>query len=389
MELNLFAVPEMLSLIYEEMDVDTIEERFVNLVAEIFSFDRVGLLFVKHRRGVLQGKLCKGFAPGSISSLEIPITGEFLLARPLLSGFPCWEHSTGADPFLQSLGLTNFALIPIVNNKRLACWDIKKCGAYDCPAYGKKWLRCWLLPDTRCCDGSVPDAAGGGEQEKACGRCPVFQRHDARATEGVMLVDNSLSARPIEKDTVMLLAIIAHAVGVAITHSKAFTNVVQESVRDELTGLHNRRYFNERLLDEIERAKRYDGRFSLLFGDIDHFKAVNDTHGHPAGDAVLAWLGHLFPRHLRHSDVVSRYGGEEFAVLLLDTGKEQAAAIAENLRATIAGSGLPGSQPVRVTISFGVVTYDADGHSLEGLLEKVDKALYCAKAKGRNQVCAA
>lgn len=390
MKFNLFAIPEMLSLIYEEMDVDTIEDRFVNLVAEIFSFDRVGLLFVKHRKGVLQGKLCKGFAPGSISSLEIPITGEFVLTRPLLSGFPSWEHSlSSSDPFLQSLDLTNFALIPIVNNKRLACWDIKKCGACDCPAYGKKWLRCWLLPGTHCCDGSVPDAKEGGEQEKACGQCPVFQRHDARGTEGVMLVDNSLSGLPIEKDTVMLLSIIAHAVGMAITHSKAFSNVMQESVHDALTGLHNRRYFNERLLDEIERVTRYGGRFSLLFGDIDHFKEVNDTYGHQVGDAILVWLGRLLPQHLRHSDVVSRYGGEEFALLLMDTDKEQAAAVAENLRATVADSGLPGNRPVRVTISFGVVTYGTDGHSLEGLLEKADKALYCAKANGRNQVCTA
>ncbi|MEW6594121.1 MAG: GGDEF domain-containing protein [Thermodesulfobacteriota bacterium] len=385
MELNLFAVPEMLSLIYEEMDVDTIEERFVNLVAEIFSFDRVGLFFVKHRKGVLQGKLCKGFAPGSISSIEIPITGEFLLTRPLLSGFPCWEKSIESDPFLRSLDLTNFALVPIINNKRLACWDIKKCGAYDCPAYGKKWLRCWLLPTTRCCNDAQPE--GGGEVEKGCGDCAVFRRHDARATEGVMLVDNSLSGRPIEKETVMLLSIIAHSVGMAITHSKAFTNVLQESIRDELTGLHNRRYFNERLMDELERVRRYGGRFTLILADIDHFKAVNDTHGHQAGDAVLAWLGRLFHRHLRHSDVVSRYGGEEFALLLLDTDKEKALAIAEHLRAAIAEEA--GQAVARVTVSFGVATHGEDGHSFEGLLEMADKALYAAKAQGRNRVCAA
>lgn len=389
MDLNLFAIPEMLSIIYEEMDVDTIEERFVNLVAEIFSFDRVGLFFVKHRKGVLQGKLCRGFDPGTISALEIPINGEFLLVKPLLSGFPCCETGIESDPYLRGLGLTNFALVPIVNNKRVACWDIKKCGQEECPAYGKKWLRCWLLPNTKCCAAFPQGALLADGQKKACGQCPVFMKYDSRATEGVMLVDNSLSGRPIEKDTVMLLSIVAHAVGMAINHSKAFTNVVQDSIRDELTGLHNRRYFNERLVDEIDRAKRYGGRFSLLFADIDHFKTVNDSHGHRVGDAVLRWLGHLLQGRLRHSDVLSRYGGEEFAALLLDTDKEKAAAIAENLRAAVAEAVSPGEPPVRVTVSFGVATFNEDGHSLERLLEKADKALYCAKAQGRNRVCAA
>lgn len=385
MEPDNFAIPEMLSLIYEEMDVDTIEERFVNLVAEIFSFDRVGLLFVKHRKGMLQGKLCKGFAPGSISSLEIPIDGASLFTRPLLSGYPLWENTGEADPFAQALGLTNFALIPIINNKRIACWDIKQCGKQQCPAYNKKWVRCWLLPDTRCCSTSSQSTSN-----KNCEQCPVFLRYDSRATEGVMLVDNSLSGQPIEKETVMLLSIIAHSVGMAINHSKAFTNVLQESIRDELTGLHNRRYFNERLVDELERAKRYGSRFSLLFADIDHFKAVNDTLGHQVGDAVLASLGRLFHRHLRHSDVVSRYGGEEFAMLLLDTDKEKAVAIADHLREAIALEPVaPGEPQVRVTVSFGVATHNEDGHSLEGLLGKADKALYCAKAQGRNRVCTA
>lgn len=385
MDLNLFAVPEMLSLIYEEMDVDTIEERFVNLVAEIFSFDRVGLLFVKHRRGVLQGKLCKGFAPGSISSLEIPIDATSLLTRPLLTGYPFCGTNAESDPFAQALGLTNFAVIPIINSKRVACWDIKQCGEQQCPAYGKKWVRCWLLPETECCTALSLD-----RQKKKCEQCPVFMRHDSRATEGVMVVDNSLSGQPIENDTVILLSIIAHAAGMAINHSKAFTNVLQESIRDELTGLHNRRYFNERLVDELERAKRYGTQFSLLFADIDHFKAVNDTFGHQVGDAVLASLGRLFNRHLRHSDIVSRYGGEEFAMLLLDTDKEKAVTIAEHLRVAIAEETVAHADaPVQVTVSFGVATYNEDGHSLEGLLGKADKALYCAKAQGRNRVCGA
>jgi GGDEF domain-containing protein len=355
MKLNDVAIFEMLSLIYEEMDVDSIEERFVDLVSEAFSFDRVGLFFIKHKKGVLQGKLCKGFEPGTISSLEIPVEEKYLFTRPLISGFPLWDVVAENDFHARKMGLNNFALVPIVNKKRVPCWKVKGCEARDCPAFGKRWLRCWLVPDTKCNDGSVPTFE---DKMKNCRACPVFASQNIDTVEGVMLVDNSISNKPIDSDMITVLSIIAHAVGVAINNSKVYTKTLKVAIKDELTGLHNRRYFNERLLDELERAKRYSVDVTLLLADIDHFKQVNDTHGHP-----------------------------EFALLLLNTTKQKAVEIAEGLRTVIEKTSEKETNGIKISASFGVAAFGEDANSFEGLISKADKALYFAKAQGRNRVC--
>ncbi len=374
---------DMISLVYEDMDIDAIEERFVNLVSEVFSFDRVGLFFVKHRKQVLQGKICKGFEPGVISSIEIPVAEQFSLTRPLVTGYPLWGD-VGQDTFTRQLELYNFAIIPIVNQKRISCWRLKKCVAKDCPAYGKQWLRCWLIPNTKCCDGKDYT---GQEKIKICESCPVFRSHNTSAVEGVLLADNSLSNEPIDDKTIAILSVIAHAVGIAINNSKAYSTALRESIHDDLTGLHNRKYFNERLLDEVDRAKRYGSSINLLLCDIDHFKNVNDTYGHPVGDDVLKWIGKIFRDKLRKTDIVARYGGEEFAIILLDTGKEKSFEIAEDLRHTIAESFLQGNLAVHVTISIGISSFGLDANTFEGLLSSADRALYQAKSLGRNKVC--
>lgn len=380
-----FQMLDMLSLIYEDMDIDAIEERFVNFVAEIFSFDRVGLFFVKHRKGVLQGKLCKGFEAGAISSMKIPIEEGYLFTRPLISGFPLWGDGSEADPFVREMGLKNFAVIPVVNRKRISCWKIKNCQETGCPAHGNKLLRCWLVPGTKCCDGRVISSQ---EKLKRCETCPVFSSQDSNSIEGVLLVDNSLSDKPIDQKTVTLLSIVAHSIGIAVNNAKAYSNVLRESIHDDLTGLHNRRYFNERLIDETDRAKRYGGTVSLLMIDIDHFKRINDTYGHPVGDDVLVWVAHTLRDKLRKTDLVSRYGGEEFAIILLNTQRDTAIEIAENLRGAIAESPLPENDTVKVTISVGVSTLGIDAISFDGLVNNADKALYNAKRQGRNRVCA-
>lgn len=379
------ALLEMLSLVYEEMDIDAIEERFVNLTAEIFGFDRVALFFVKHRKGMLQGKLCRGFSTGTISSLEIPVTADNLLTRPLVTGFPIFNKGNGAesDPYILKLGLKNFALVPIVNKKRLSCWQIKKCYKNDCPAFGKRWLRCWLVPGTKCGDIPLDDY---GQKEQMCRECEVYARQDAEAIEGVMVVDNTVSSRPINPEQITLLSIVSHAVGGAINNAKIYSRTLRESIHDELTGLYNRRFFNERLLDEVERTRRYGGYFSILICDIDHFKRVNDTYGHPVGDRVLAQVSSLLQNNIRSSDMVCRYGGEEFALLLLNSGKDLAYTLAEQLRKKLAATAMADIGGDSVTASFGVATFGKDSISFEGLVSKADQALYLAKTQGRNQV---
>lgn len=152
---------------------------------------------------------------------------------------------------------------------------------------------------------------------------------------------------------------------------------------DSLTGLLNRRALDEVLLREFSRAKRHGAVFSLMLVDLDHFKAINDRHGHPVGDAVLAGLGVLLREVVRASDVAARLGGEEFAVVLPDTSLVEASTLAERVRHAVHKSAWPVSG---VTASFGVAQLDAEANDPGTVLKRADRALYDAKAAGRDRV---
>lgn len=380
-------VLEMLSLIYEDLDIDTVERRFVELTSEIFNFDRTALFFVKHKKALLKGKLSKGFDPDEIESLEIPLSEEYILTSPLITGLPVWNENIISDSYVHILELKNFAVIPIINKKRIPCWQINDCREQHCPAYGNKWVRCWLVSNTSCSTGKDLTAE---EKLKKCEDCPVFHDQSAHCVEGILLVDNSLSMRPITDEVVMVLSMIGHTVGVAIDNSKRFEKTMRIAIKDDLTGLHNRRYFNERLLDELERVNRYpDEPVSLLMVDIDFFKKINDRYGHQKGDTVLVWFGNLLQKKLRKSDIVARYGGEEFAILLINTSKAEALEVGEDLRRAIEKLSPENIGGEKITASFGIATFNEDAYSFKTLLAKADLALYAAKAHGRNRVSAA
>jgi diguanylate cyclase (GGDEF)-like protein len=160
------------------------------------------------------------------------------------------------------------------------------------------------------------------------------------------------------------------------------------AIRDGLTGLTIRRYFLVRLQQELDRARRYGQPFCVLMIDIDHFKKVNDDHGHPAGDLVLRAMAGRLAAVLRSSDLLSRYGGEELVLLLPAQDRESGRAVAERLRETVAARPFRlaegGESPV--TISVGVAAFPRDGRDGEGLVEAADRALYAAKQGGRNRV---
>ncbi|MDP7401671.1 MAG: diguanylate cyclase, partial [Phycisphaerales bacterium] len=159
---------------------------------------------------------------------------------------------------------------------------------------------------------------------------------------------------------------------------------------DGLTQLTNHRTFHEQLATEIRRSERSKAPLTLLMIDVDHFKKYNDTHGHPAGDAVLKQVAFILKENLRTTDLVARYGGEEFAILLIDTPLSFAAKVAAKLRNTIRRtefSGATESQPSgRVTISVGMAGWPMHGKNPTALMEAADKALYEAKHAGRDQV---
>ena len=158
---------------------------------------------------------------------------------------------------------------------------------------------------------------------------------------------------------------------------------------DDLTGLCSRRHFAVWFETEIRRARNYLTPLSLFLFDIDHFKKVNDTYGHHAGDLVLRNVAQVARKNTRSSDLVSRYGGEEFTVVMTSANRDQALSYAEMLRETIAATGtkIPGlDKPLRVTISGGVATFPADGETTTDLLKAADQALYRAKSEGRNKI---
>ncbi|MGI8549877.1 MAG: diguanylate cyclase [Dehalococcoidia bacterium] len=155
---------------------------------------------------------------------------------------------------------------------------------------------------------------------------------------------------------------------------------------DELTGLSNRRAFQERLDQELSRAQRHQRVFSLVMLDVDHFKTVNDTYGHPAGDAVLRSLATVLSAGLRRSDLAARYGGEEFVLLLPETAGAQGQELAERLRRAVEAMRVDqeGKQ-IQITCSFGVGAYLECGDSSAAVLRSADEALYRAKEAGRNR----
>ncbi len=161
----------------------------------------------------------------------------------------------------------------------------------------------------------------------------------------------------------------------------------ESALRDGLTSTFNRRYFVDRLTAEMRFAYRHDKALALLFVDIDHFKKINDQHGHQAGDFVLAGVAREMIATIRSEDVLARYGGEEFAIICREIEKEGALALGERLRAVVAGAHFEfGGQAIAVTISVGAtVVYKPQ--VAQPLIAAADAAMYEAKRAGRNRVC--
>ncbi len=170
-----------------------------------------------------------------------------------------------------------------------------------------------------------------------------------------------------------------------IKSARLHAQVVDLSLTDALTGLHNRRYFDLFLDNEIKRTRLYGGELAIIFIDIDHFKDYNDSYGHPTGDDALKIVSHCLLDHHRKTDVVARIGGEEFAVILKETGLAGAVDVANKMRTAVA-SAAGFRRPI--TISLGVAGLQEDASTAKALVEHADRALYEAKHTGRNRVCA-
>lgn len=202
-----------------------------------------------------------------------------------------------------------------------------------------------------------------------------------------MVSAQSYESNAYDRDDLELLELLAAHASIALDNTRLFGELQRLAIIDELTGLFNRRHIFEVARLEFERARRYRRPLSIIMVDIDHFKQVNDQYGHLVGDQVLRIVANRCQENVRESDVVGRYGGEEFIILLPETGPDGAGLSAERLRVSVAeGQILARGQSVQVTVSVGVASLDADCTDLDHLISMADESLYLAKARGRNAV---
>ena len=208
---------------------------------------------------------------------------------------------------------------------------------------------------------------------------------------GVIELVNHLGKNSFGHEDLMVLKNLADYAAIALSNAKFVQRINELTITDDCTQLYNARHLGFVMDAEIYRSARYGFDFSVLFLDLDRFKQVNDSHGHLAGSKLLWMIGELIRTHLRLIDYAFRYGGDEFVLVLPQTGKEAAVAVAERMRELLHSSRFlkDDGLNVAVTASFGVASYPVDGTTRKELLAKADEAMYSAKHAGRNAVAAA
>jgi diguanylate cyclase (GGDEF)-like protein len=196
------------------------------------------------------------------------------------------------------------------------------------------------------------------------------------------------ASHAVPKDDLLVEAMdLSEGLGMGLQKARLFSSLEKLSRIDGLTGLHRRQVFNERLNEEIRRTRVFHTVFSVLIADIDHFKSINDTYGHPAGDEVLRRVGKILKESVYETDLVARYGGEEFVILFPQSDPAGVLRKAEMIRTRLAREVFAlGWNKIQVTISLGVAHFPKDGADATALLETADRALYAAKDRGRNRV---
>ncbi len=205
-------------------------------------------------------------------------------------------------------------------------------------------------------------------------------------TSGVLLLTSPAADAYRETEVNVVGALLAQGMA-AYDNAHLFTQVQELAVIDELTGIANRRHFFEIAERGLAAARRHNHPVVTMMFDIDHFKRINDTHGHPTGDDVIRTVAQRLAAGIRTTDAIGRYGGEEFAILLPDSCLREGEKLADRLRATVGGAPVETrSGPLSVTVSVGVTADTPGDPDLVSLLNRADQALYLAKQAGRNQV---
>ncbi len=212
--------------------------------------------------------------------------------------------------------------------------------------------------------------------------CPLIF---AGETIGLVLLYDEKQGS-LDNDLVKKVDVLRPHIELGVGKAVLYNRYEELSITDGLTRLYSRRYFIKRAEEELQRAGRYGSSVSIAIGDLDHFKECNDEYGHLAGDEVLKTAASVLREGIELPSLVCRYGGEEFAYLMVDYSKKQAKEKCEEIRERMAKQTIPAIKQKAVNISFGLATFPDDSEQLESLLELADQALYSAKRGGRNQV---
>ena len=290
----------------------------------------------------------------------------------------------------QVMGYKQFSVL-LMNDERTefkvkAAYGLKGQGDFRDITFKKGEGFCWIVAESKeyCV---IPDTANEPRylhykgRQKDDGVCIVIPMMFKRECIGILNFIKPYGQNFLE-DEITFLVSVANLAATAIMNAYMHQKVVDLSISDTLTGTFNRRYLDRRLSEDVEQARRFKEPLSIIMIDIDHFKEFNDTGGHQTGDQVLTRVGNLLNSNTRRIDVVARFGGEEFCVILSKTGKEAAMDVAEKLRDSVERTNL-------ITISAGVASFPEDSNDDRGLLIVADHALYKAKREGRNRVMSA
>ena len=205
-------------------------------------------------------------------------------------------------------------------------------------------------------------------------------------TAGCLVAYRRAGAKPFEREEARLLAMLATTAALALDNRRLARDLQTLAVTDDLTQVYNYRYLKTALRRELRRAARFKQPLSLVMIDVDNLKGYNDVHGHLRGSFLLKELAGLCAEQVRSFDVMAKYGGDEFTMILPQTPRDGAMVVAERVREAVCGHAFALVPAGRITVSLGVATFPDDGQDPVGLLRSADRALYRAKRRGRNRV---
>ena len=270
-------------------------------------------------------------------------------------------------------------IIPVVKNSRTKCYDHFKCRATDCKSYMAEYARCWTMGGEGCrrhTPGSYT------HDREACMSCPLF------TLVGIIIVSSSEEGGILSPQNYSNLLKLANEASLAIELANLYEENERIAVTDSLTGLYNHKEFYHLLSKELERAKRYSTGISLLMIDVDDFKIYNDTYGHIAGDRALKMVTGAIQSAVRKIDLVCRYGGEEFTVILPETDEPGAIALAERIKSAVGALDYSpvDDEKVAITVSIGLCSTSSEV-TMDRFVSRADSAAYMAKNMGKNKIC--